>query len=300
MKSKILDTLKTYLVVTLGGVIVACGVYFFSFPNNFSTGGTSALSVLVAKLVSDLAPAAAEFITPGFIMVTVNVVLLAIALLIFGKGFAFKTIYCSLLISFSTFVLEKVLPVSSISGTPTLTGNPLLELVFAIGCIAVGSAITFSVGASSGGTDIIAMILKKYSNLNISRALFYSDVVLVLASFFIFNITIGLYSLLGLILKSFIVDIVIDGMYLSKCFYIITSRESEILDYINNKLHRGATVSLCSGSFTHEDRKIIITVLSRAQAIELKSFIKETGDGSDFTIITNSSDIVGKGFRSTV
>lgn len=87
---------------------------------------------------------------------------------------------------------------------------------------------------------------------------------------------------------------------LTKCFYIITSREKEIVEFINNKLHRGATVSMCTGSFTHEDKKIIITVLSRTQAMQLKNFIKETGDGTDFTIITNSSDIIGKGFRSAI
>lgn len=299
MKAKVLETLKTYLIITLGGLIVACGVYFFSFPNNFSTGGTSALSILVAKVVSSIAPDASAYATPGLIMMSVNIILLIVALIIFGKDFAFKTVYCSLLISLSSFLLEKLLPITFITGgNSTLTGTPLLELIFAIGCIAVGSAITFSVGASSGGTDIVAMILKKYTNLDISRALFVSDVLLVIASFFVFNLTIGLYSVLGLILKSFIVDTVIDGMYLTKCFYIITSREKEIVDYINNKLHRGATVSMCSGSFTKEDKKIIITVLSRTQAMQLKNYIKESGDGTDFTIITNSSDIIGKGFRS--
>ncbi len=295
MKSKFWDTIKTYLIITLGGLIVACGVYFFSFPNNFSTGGTSALSVLLAKLIG------LEQITPGLIMAVVNVILILIALIIFGKDFAFKTVYCSLLISLFSLIMEKVLPVRIIAnGAQTLTQDPLLELVYSIGCIAVGSAITFSVGASSGGTDIVAMILKKYTKLDISRALIFSDALLVLASFFIINIRIGLYSLLGLILKSFIVDIVIDGIYRTKCFYIITSRDKEIVEYINDKLHRGATVSLCTGSFTHEDKKIIITVLSRTQAMQLKSYIKESGDGSDFTIITNSSDIIGKGFRSTI
>ena len=189
MKSKFLDTLKTYLIITLGGLIVACGVYFFSFPNNFSTGGTSSLSILLAKLIG------VEIVTPGLIMAVVNVILLIIALIIFGKTFAFKTVYCSLLISLFSLIMEKVLPIEKIpnvvvssNGTITLTGEPFLELIFAIGCIAVGSAITFSVGASSGGTDIVAMILKKYTNLDISRALFVSDAVLVLASFFIFNI----------------------------------------------------------------------------------------------------------------
>ena len=310
MKSKVLDFLKTYTIITLGGLIVAFGVYFFSFPNNFSTGGTSSLSVLVSQVVAATAPSLSPYFTPGTIMAVSNVILIIIALIIFGKQFAFKTVYCSILVSGATFVLEILLPIEKIKGIvessalfgggPTLTGEPLIELIFAISCIAVGSAVTFSVGASSGGTDIVAMILKKYTNMNISRALFVSDAVLVLASFFIFNIKVGLFSTLGLILKSFIVDIVIDGIYKTKCFHIITSRADEILDFVNNKLHRGATVSLASGSFSHEDKKMIITVLSRGQALQLKEFISQTGDGTDFTFITNSSDVIGKGFRSTI
>ena len=319
MKSKILDFLKTYIIITIGSLIVAFGVYFFSFPNNFSTGGTSSLSILIARVVEIAAPRLVPYFTPGTIMAVLNIILVIIALIIFGKQFAFKTVYASLLISGATFGLERLLPIEKLAidaklgtlGTAlffdetiskgyTLTGEPLIELIFAIACIAVGSAITFSVGASSGGTDIVAMILKKYTNMNISRALFVSDAVLVLASFFIFNIKVGLFSTLGLILKSFIVDIVIDGIYKTKCFHIITSRADEILDFVNNKLHRGATVSLASGSFSHEDKKMIITVLSRGQALQLKEFISQTGDGTDFTFITNSSDVIGKGFRSTI
>ena len=310
MKSKILDFLKTYTIITFGGLVVAFGVYFFSFPNNFSTGGTSSLSVLVSQVVAATAPSLSPYFTPGTIMAVSNIILIIIALIIFGKQFAFKTVYCSILVSGATFVLEILLPIDRIKGIvehsalfgggPTLTGEPLIELIFAISCIAVGSAVTFSVGASSGGTDIVAMILKKYTKMNISRALFVSDAVLVFASFFIFDIKVGLFSTLGLILKSFIVDIVIDGIYKTKCFHIITSRADEILDFINNKLHRGATVSLASGSFSHEDKKMIITVLSRGQALQLKEFISQTGDGTDFTFITNSSDIIGKGFRSTI
>ena len=312
MKSNFWETFKTYLIITLGSLIVGFGVYFFSFPNNFSTGGTSSLSVLIARVVAVFAPAASHIVTPGLIMLVLNVILIIVALIIFGKSFAFKTVYASLLISFSTYLLEYLLPIHIIPGatvikdsagniiSATLTGEPVLELIFAIGCIAIGSAITFSVGASSGGTDIVAMILKKYTKMDISRALFISDVFMVVASFFIFDIKIGLFSFAGLILKSFIVDVAIDGIYLTKCFQIITSRPDEILNYINNELHRGATVSLASGSFSHEDKHIIITVLSRTQAMQLKEFITSTGDGSDFTIITNSSDIIGKGFRSTV
>lgn len=286
MKNKRIDTLISYLIITAGTIIMAMGIYFFKFPNNFSTGGVSALSMILAAL----APA----MSAGQYMMIINVILLVVGLLVFGKGFAVKTIYSSMLLSVCTRVFEVVIPLEH-----ALTDQKLLELIFAIGLTAVGSALIFNEGASSGGTDIVAMILKKFTNLNIGRALLCSDIVLAAASFWVFDIETGMFSVLGLILKAFVVDNVIDGINLSKCFTIITDKDVEICEFINKELHRGATVSVCSGAFTGEDRKMIITVLNRGQAVMLKQFINKT-DKHAFTVITNSSDILGKGFRTVL
>ena len=119
-----------------------------------------------------------------------------------------------------------------------------------------------------------------------------------IASGFIFpdQPEICLYSIVGLVLKSFIVDNVIDGFNRNKCFIIVTSMEKEVCEFINTMLHRGATISQCTGSFTNETKSMIVTVLNRTQAGMLKKYLKEM-DPNAFTIITNSSDIVGKGFR---
>lgn len=286
MKNKRFDTLVSYLIITAGTVIMAAGIYFFKFPNNFSTGGVSALSMILTAL--------APVMTAGEYMMIINVVLLIIGLLVFGKGFAVKTIYSSILLSVCTRVFEVVFPLEH-----ALTDEKLLELIFAIGLTAVGSALIFNEGASSGGTDVVAMILKKFTNLNIGRALLCSDIVLALASFWVFDIETGMFSVLGLIMKAFVVDNVIDGINLSKCFTIITDKDEEICEFINKELHRGATISVCSGAFTGEDRKMIITVLNRGQAVMLKQFINKT-DKHAFTVITNSSDILGKGFRTVL
>ena len=286
MKNKRIDTLISYLIITAGTIIMAMGIYFFKFPNNFSTGGVSAMSMILAAL----APA----MSAGQYMMIINVILLVVGLLVFGKGFAVKTIYSSMLLSVCTRVFEVVIPLEH-----ALTDQKLLELIFAIGLTAVGSALIFNEGASSGGTDIVAMILKKFTNLNIGRALLCSDIVLAAASFWVFDIETGMFSVLGLILKAFVVDNVIDGINLSKCFTIITDKDVEICEFINKELHRGATVSVCSGAFTGEDRKMIITVLNRGQAVMLKQFINKT-DKHAFTVITNSSDILGKGFRTVL
>ena len=286
MKEKLQSTLKSYLTITVGTIIMAVGIYFFKFPNNFSTGGVSALSMILTKL--------APMLTAAQYMMIFNVLLLIVGLLIFGKTFAVQTIYCSMLLSICTRVFEVVMPLSA-----PITDQTLLELVYAIGLTAIGSAILFNEGASSGGTDIVAMILKKYTSLDIGKALLYSDIILAVASIWVFDIATGMFSILGLVMKAFVVDNVIDGINLTKCFTIITDKDKEICDYINNELHRGATVSECSGAFTGEHRKMILTVLKRGQAMALKRFIKET-DPHAFTMITNSSDILGKGFRTIV
>ena len=286
MNSKLQRIIKSYITITVGTIIMAVGIYFFKFPNNFSTGGVSALSMILTKLF--------PMMTAGQYMMIFNVLLLAVGLLIFGKTFAVQTVYCSMLLSVCTRVFEVVMPLEG-----PITDQTLLELVYAIGLTAIGSAIIFNEGASSGGTDVVAMILKKYTSLDIGKALLYSDIILAIASIWVFDMETGMFSILGLVMKAFVVDNVIDGINLSKCFTIITDKDKEICEFINKELHRGATVSECSGAFTGEDRKMILTVLKRGQAVALKRFINET-DPHAFTMITNSSDILGKGFRTVV
>lgn len=283
---KLKRELRSYLIITLGAVIMAVGIYFFKFPNNFSTGGVSALSIILASLMPQ--------ISAGQYMIIANMVLLIVGIIVFGKKFAFKTIYCSMVLSFCTYLFEIVLPMTS-----PVTDEKMIELIFAIALTAVGSAIIFNEQASSGGTDIVAMILKKYTTLDIGKALLCSDFILAAASLLVFDAETGLFSIFGLILKAFVVDTVIDSINLSKCFIIVTDEYEQICNFINSELHRGATVSECEGAFTSESRKMIITVLKRNQAVLLKQYIKVV-DKHAFSLILNSSDVLGKGFRNTV
>ena len=290
-RGKFFKAFWSYVLITIGTALVACGVYFFKFPNHFTIGGVSSFAVLLSEAIG-------HTVSESMIMSIANVFLLVVALIIFGKNFAVKTIYSTLLLNGIVLLLETVLPINE-----PLTESPFLEMLLTIGGIAVGSAILFSQGASSGGTDIIAMILKRFTNLNTGMALFVADTLIVDASPFVFHsfetkhmTTIFLCSVIGLILKSFIVDNVIDGINMNKCFIIVTTKEKEVCDFINNQLHRGATISDCRGSFSHVEKKMIVAVLNRQQATMLKLYLKQT-DPTAFTVITNSSDILGKGFR---
>ena len=177
-----------------------------------------------------------------------------------------------------------------------MTTQPVLELVFAVALPAVGAAMLFNVDASSGGTDIIAMLVKKYSHINIGLALGLADLLVALAACFTFGMETGLFSLFGLFLKSYMVDAVMDNLRTYKVFQIITDNPGPICDFIMQKLHHSATIMEGQGSFTHEKREIIMTVINRSQAIRLQLFVRAT-DPHSFITITSSSEIVGKGFR---
>ena len=221
-----------------------------------------------------------------------NILLLIIGWIVLGKSFAEKTAYSTILLSVSLSLLERIYPMSH-----PLTNEPLLELIFAILLPALGSAILFNIGASSGGTDVIAMILKKYTSVDIGKGLMISDLIFTLAGFLVFNVKTGLYSLFGLIMRSALIDNFIESFNRSKYFHVVTSNATCICYFIQNDLQRGATIVNATGAFTGDDKYIILTVLSPSQAVKLRNFIKEH-DPKAFLLVSNTSEIIGKGFHS--
>ncbi len=274
---------KNFTLLTVSTLIMSVGIYFFKFANNFTFGGITGLAVLVARF-SPLSASDFTFIA--------NMLLLLVGLIILGKKFALKTAYSSILLSVSLSVLERIYPMSQ-----PLTDQPILELIFAIVLPACGSAILFNIGASSGGTDVIAMILKKYSSVDIGKALLISDFFITLAGFFVFDIKTGLFSFLGLIMRSTLIDSFIESLNRSKYFNVVCSNPKPICDFIKEKLHRSATIVLAQGAFSGEDKYMILTVLSPAEAVKLRNFIKTTSPDA-FLLISNTSEIIGKGFHS--
>jgi uncharacterized membrane-anchored protein YitT (DUF2179 family) len=283
-KNTIKNKIKDYCIITLGVLLVVVGVYFFKFPNNFSIGGVTGIAIILSNLFNNS-------ISSGTIVLVLNIILLIFAYVFIGKSFGNKTVYGSLLLSISLKLLEIIIPLEA-----PLTNEPMLELFFAVILPAVGAAILFNIGSSTGGTDVLAMLLKKYTNIDIGRALLITDFFLTIATFFVFDLTTGFLSILGLLFKSTLVDVVIENLNLNKYFTIICRNPKPICTFITNKLNRSATVFDAKGAFTDQDKKIILTVMSRAQAVQLRTFIKET-DPEAFLLITNTSEIIGRGFR---
>ncbi|NLL72901.1 MAG: YitT family protein [Clostridiales bacterium] len=268
----------------MGVLLVVLGVYFFKFPNNFSIGGVTGIAIILSNMLNNS-------ISSGTIVLIVNLILLVIAYIFLGKSFGNRTAYGSLLLSVSLQLLEIIVPM-----TGPLTDEPMLELSFAIILPAVGSAILFNIGSSTGGTDIIAMLLRKYTKIDIGLGLLLTDFLLTVATFLVFDLKTGFLSILGLLIKSTLIDSVIENLNLNKYFTIICKDPKPIAKFITEKLNRSATIFDAKGAFTDQDKKIILAVMNRPQAVQLREFIKET-DSDVFLLITNTSEIIGRGFR---
>ena len=160
MKEKIQKT-NRFLFMSLGCVLLSVGIYFFKIPNGFVTGGVSGIGTLLGKVTP---------VTPAVWIWILNIALMLFGFLLLGKQTGIKTVYCSMLYSAIMYLLEKFVPISI-----PLSNQPMLELIYAMILTSIGSAIIFNCNASSGGTDIAALILKKYTNTDVGKALLCVD-----------------------------------------------------------------------------------------------------------------------------
>lgn len=285
-KNSLIKRILHFLLLNAGTLLLAAGVYLFKAPNNFATGGVSGVSIILNKYITVLSQAQ--------IMLIINVALLIIGFIFLGKGCTLKTAYCSIVYSLEIYLMEFI-PVDL-----PLTDEKFLEFCFAMLLTGIGSAIIFNCGASSGGTDIVALIIKKHTKINVGVALLITDFIIACSTFFVFNdVETGLYSILGLFTKAFLIDSVIENIGKSKYMTIITPHPDRIEQFIIEKMHRGYTSYKATGGFTGEERTVIITVCKRSEAIRLKLRIHAESPES-FVIITDANEILGKGFRTTV
>ena len=285
MKDKRRQMIKEYILITVAVVLMDIGIYVFKFPNNFSFGGVSGLAVVVTHFVP---------FTAAQINLAINMLLLVFGFLFLGRNFGVKTAYVTVLSSVLLNIMEAAFPMQA-----PLTNETMLELFYAIALPALASAILFYENASGGGTDIIAMVLRKYSTMNISSALLAVDAIIVFVAYFVFDTRTGLFSICGLMAKTLLIDKAIERMKLSKYFTIICSKPEPICDYIMNDLKRSATVYKAEGAYTHKDRVVILTVMDPKQAVLLERRIQSV-DPEAFLMVTKSSEIMGKGFRKYI
>lgn len=287
-RSKKMNSLMQWVFITIGSLIMAISVYFFQTPNNITLGGVAGIAFILEKVA----------LSQGIWMVIINGALLLLGLVVLGKQCTVKTIYSSALYTGLIYLFELIGKVADIQH-PVTGGSTFLALTYSILLFGVGGALIFNCGASSGGTDIIALILKKYTRLNIGVALFVVDFIVVSITIYSVSIEIALYSFMGLFAKSFLLDSIIEGLGRTKYITVITCMPDEIGKYIIEEVNHSYTVYEAKGGYSGEPKKVILTICKRNEAWKLKTKIKQI-DPSAFVIISNANEIMGKGFGGTV
>lgn len=275
------NVLLDYILITLCCIGTAVVIHLFQLPNHFVFGGVTGMAVLLSTVTG---------ISFSLLNIIINLFLLILAFLCLGRSFGLRTVYVTVCTALCFEVLEQALPIPS-----PLTGEPALEVLIVTFSIAAMGAELFQLGACSGGTDIAAMILRKYIRIDLGKALLIVDFATVVFSFVLYNLTIGLFSLVGLLAKVFVIDNVLDSINLCKYFTIVSADPETICRFIHQDLHRGATVCRAQGSYSGEDRTVILTAVRRGQAIKLRDFVRDNSPDA-FMVITNSSEIIGRGF----
>ena len=274
--------LKAYLNILLGSLLMAVSYSFFMVPNGFVVGGVGGLGIVLAKLTAA---------SIGTWLTALNVFLLLVGFIFLGKSMGFRTVVCTLLFTGIVDLFELLIPMKA-----PMSSQPFLELCCAVFLMGMGQAIVFHADATSGGTDIIAMIIKKHYPVNVGRALLFVDIVICIMSFFVLGPESGLFSLLGIFALTFLIDNVIEVLTSCKYFVIITDKPDEITQFILKDMDHSATLVDGKGVYSKTDKAVIHTVCKRREALRLQRFIKSV-DPNAFTIITTSSEIIGSGFR---
>lgn len=280
-KEKFIEELKSYGIITFGVILVAIALVYFYAPNNLAAGGLSGVALIINHLIPG--------ITMGGMLFVGNAILYIIAFLIIGPEFGLKTIYASFGLSVIIWFMEKFFSAKAI------TNDLMLASIFGTILVAVGMAIVFNENASTGGTDIIAKILNKYTTFNIGMSLLMVDFLVTLLAGLIFGLDTGFYALLCVIVNGPMIDKLIAMFNAKKQVTVVSNKNNEIAKYIKNTLERGCTHLKCANPNEGKDKEVIYTVLEKREIGKLKEFIQSI-DEDAFVTISHIEDVMGKGF----
>ena len=277
MSNKYLQFIKEYIIVALACVVMAFNINYFFVGNKLAEGGVSGLSLIIHYLSN---------IDVSYLYFALNIPLIILAYIFLGKNFLLKTL-------FATFILSVFLKVFASFSEPL--DDILLAAIFggAINGIAIG--IVFYAGGSTGGMDIIAKIVNKYTGIPISRILLATDFIVLSIVAVIFGKVIFMYTLISLVISSKMIDIIQVGIYSAKGITIITTKEDEIRKRIMEDTGRGITLIDAKGGYTQKEIGMLYCVVGQYQLIKVKTIVKEV-DPSAFMIVADVHEVIGNGF----
>lgn len=282
---------KAYSLIILGSFILASGFVFFVDPHRIAPGGVYGIGIIVHYLTKGLfswAPAGLPIGTVGLIL---NIPLTIIGIKILGPRFGIKTVIgfvlTSIFIDFQHYIF----------GYDPLVDDPLLSSIFGGVLIGFGLGLIFKSKATSGGSDIIAMIIAKYTRLPLGQLMIYVDSAIVLVALAAFqDWKIPLYSWIVIYITGKVIDMTIQGVSYDKALFIISDRYDEIRDKLINDIDRGGTLIHGVGMYKGQEKKVIFTNVSRREVHMLRDFIEEI-DPNAFITVIDANEILGNGFK---
>ena len=293
---------KEYALITLGILLYVTGWNLFLIPNNLVGGGVSGVAAII------------QYATKGFIKIgttyfVVNAVLLVIALFILGKGFGGKTVFAVIIASIGLNAMQGLI-LAEITQALAIDNGKLMSTIMGGILVGVGIGMTMSQGGSTGGTDIIALMVNKYHNVSPGRLILYMDVVIILSSLlvpsytadgqavpFVEKLTTVVYGFILIVINSTVLDYVIAGSRQSVQLFILSKKYSEIADAITRDLHRGVTVLNGKGWYTGTDTEVIMVLTRKTDLNILLRYIRAI-DPDAFLSVSSVTGVYGKGFET--
>lgn len=268
-----------YVYVLIGSACVAIAFNVFLLPNQIASGGVSGISTIIF----------AKFgLEPAFVQWAFNIPLFIAGFLLLGRSFGIKTLVGTIFFPFVVFLTNSWDP---------WTTDPLLGAIFGGMGVGLGLGIVFLGKASTGGTDLAAQILHKYTHISLGKCVAFIDGLIVLAACLVFDIEKGLYALIGLYATGKTIDLIQMGFDRTKMTLIITNKEEEIRKAIFEQIDRGVTELQAKGGYTDTDKPILLCVVDQRQFTKLKQVVKSI-DSKAFVIVTEASEVMGEGFKS--
>lgn len=272
------QSIWSIIQLLIGSVIVAISFNMFMVPNGIASGGVSGLSILVQEKTG---------ITPAITQWAVNIPLFLAGLWLLGKRFAVKTALGSIVLPLFVLITD---------GLPSPTDNPLLAAIYGGIGVGLGLGLVFRGGGSTGGMDLAAQILHRYTGLPLSVAIVCFDGCVIAAAGFILSPEIALYALIGLFVTSKTIDFVQSGLQLSKVAFIISDHSEAVAAVILHDLDRGLTRLDGHGGYTGAGRTVLMVVVGQNEVPKLKQLVRMI-DQDAFVIISNTAEVLGQGFK---
>ncbi|MEH7108067.1 YitT family protein [Bacillus sp. JJ1764] len=267
-----------YILVLIGSAIIALAFNVFLLPNQIASGGVSGISTILKTMVGW---------EPAYVQWALNIPLFISGVVLLGKHFGAKTLVGTIFLPFVVIVTKNVEP---------WTHDALLGALFGGVGVGLGLGIVFRGKASTGGTDLAAQIINKYTGFTLGRCVVLIDGLIVLTAAIVFDIEKALYALIALYVTSKTIDLIQVGFGRSKMAMIITNNQEEVRQGILNKIDRGVTKLSAYGGFTEHERPVLMCVVDQSEFTKLKQLVK-TLDPAAFVVVMDAAEVLGEGFK---